>query len=289
MRLVHLTDLHVQTTPGLGDLLGKRLIGTANLFLLGRRSKFSAEVQRAAVHAALAQAPDALVVTGDLTAQGLPAEFAAAKVLLDPLLAAVPTAVIPGNHDIYVREASPGAAMLQVFGPWMGGGMPYLRDLGGLNVLAIETCRPHPLSAGHVAPSQLRDATRLLAEAGDPPFILLIHYPLRGRSGAPYGPWTRNLANAAELEAWLRETGGVRAILHGHEHHGFQTTVETRDGSTAVYDPGASGYSRLPDLDRTAHFNCYEIEDHRVVAIERYSWDGAAFVPEAGGAYQSGR
>lgn len=289
MRLVHLTDLHVQTTPGLGDLLGKRLIGSANLFLLGRRSKFSAEVQQAAVSAALARAPDAVVVTGDLTAQGLPAEFAAAKRLLDPLLAAAPTAVIPGNHDIYVREAQPGAAMLQEFGPWMGGGLPYLRDLGGVHVLAIETCRPHPLSAGQTTAAQLQGATRLLRAAGDPPFILLIHYPLRGRSGAPYGPWTRNLTNADILEDWLRQTSGVRAILHGHEHHGFQTTIETRDGPTPIYDPGASGYNRLPAQDRTAHYNSYEVEDSRIVAVDRFAWDGAAFVPEAGGAYHSGR
>ena len=41
MKIVHLTDIHVQAAPHLRELTGKRLLGTANLYVLGRRSKFS--------------------------------------------------------------------------------------------------------------------------------------------------------------------------------------------------------------------------------------------------------
>ena len=85
MRVVHLTDLHVMMAPRPAELLGKRLIGSANLYLLGRASKFSAEVQAAAVARARDLSPDLLIITGDLTAQALDAEFEAARALLDPL------------------------------------------------------------------------------------------------------------------------------------------------------------------------------------------------------------
>ena len=52
MKIVHLTDIHVQTAPQLRELTAKRLLGTTNLYLFGRRSKFSADSQRAAVEAA---------------------------------------------------------------------------------------------------------------------------------------------------------------------------------------------------------------------------------------------
>jgi 3',5'-cyclic AMP phosphodiesterase CpdA len=289
MRLAHLTDLHVQTAPRLGELFNKRLVGTANLYLLGRKAKFSHEVQQAAVQAALDARPDAVVLTGDLSAQGLPAEFEAARALLDPILSRLPTAIIAGNHDVYVREEAPGAAMRAVFGPWMGPAMPNLRALAGVHVLSVETCRPHPLSQGWTDLRQLAEADRLLAEAGHPPFLLLLHYPLRDRRGQPYGPWTRNLQNADAVLAWLARTPGVRAVLHGHEHHGFRTEVPTLDGPAPMFDPGASGYARLPSLDRTAHFNVYEVDAAGVQAVERYAWDGSAFRPEAGGAYASGR
>ena len=44
MKIVHLTDLHVQPRPALRELHGKRLLGTANLYILGRRAKFTLDV-----------------------------------------------------------------------------------------------------------------------------------------------------------------------------------------------------------------------------------------------------
>ncbi|MCB9777726.1 MAG: metallophosphoesterase [Alphaproteobacteria bacterium] len=294
MRIVHLTDLHVQTAPRARDLLGKRLVGSANLYLMGRRRKFDRRVQEAAVAAAVAEAPDAVVVTGDLTAQALDSEFAEARQLLDPLLSRFPTVLIPGNHDTYVRESAPGAKMLQTFAPWMGGGLPYLEQVGDVAFLAVETCRSHPLSSGRVPAGQLDAARRLLDEAawadGDRPFVfLLLHYPLRNRHGGPYGPATRALSNADQVEAFLRDTDRIDAVLHGHEHHGFRTTVPTAAGDIPILDPGASGYSLIPDQDRTAHFNIYDVDRSGLHQVWRKRWDGASFVDEPGGAYQTGR
>ena len=104
MRVAHLTDLHVMRPPSLGELTVKRLLGTANLYGMGRSSHFTEAAQNAAVAAVTRLAPDALLCSGDLTAQALPAEFEAAAALLTPLFSRQPTALIPGNHDTYTPD-----------------------------------------------------------------------------------------------------------------------------------------------------------------------------------------
>ena len=39
VKIAHITDVHVQAPPRLSEMTGKRLLGTANLYLLGRKSK----------------------------------------------------------------------------------------------------------------------------------------------------------------------------------------------------------------------------------------------------------
>ncbi len=293
MRVVHLTDLHVQTRPQLGELFGKRLLGTANLYLLGRRAKFDPAAQRAAVQTALELEPDLVIITGDLTAQGTVSEFAAARELLDPLLSRVSCAILPGNHDLYCEDAKVEDRMGQTFGEWMGPKrrLPYLVQHGEVAVLAIETCHPHLLSSGRVPPGELQAAVGMLAGLPSPrPFVFLaLHYPLRNRDGAPYGPATRALDNAGAVEDFLLATTKVDAVLHGHEHHGFRTELPTAAGPIPVLDPGASGYAFLPDQDRTAHLNCYEVDARGLHEVKRYRFDGRQFLAEPGGAYATGR
>lgn len=292
MKVVHLTDLHVQTTPRLRELANKRLIGSANLFLLGRKAKFSADAQRAAVAAALAEAPDLVIITGDLTAQALDSEFEAASALLTPLLNAAPAVILAGNHDTYVAEASPGARMRPWFGAWMGPSVPYLHAFGAVAVLTLDTCRTHVLSSGHTPSEQLPQAAALLAglPARDRPFVFLAqHYPLRGRDGAPYGPWTRALSNAAEVEAMIATTDRIGAVLHGHEHHGFRSEIPGAAGPVPILNPGASGYAFLPEQRRTAHLNVYDVDRDGLHGVRRLRWDGSAFADEPGGAYATGR
>lgn len=291
MKIVHLTDIHIQKRPHVGQLWNKRLLGSFNLYVLGRHSKFTPTVQQAAVDATLAEAPDAVIITGDLTAQALPSEFEAARELLDPILTRFPTFMIPGNHDTYVREIEPGAMMRAVFGDWMGPTAPHLQIVGEVGFLHVETCRTALLSSGHSPPAGL-PAARALLEAADPSLyiFLCLHYPLRGRDGAPYGPAVRALSNAAELEAeLLMKTDRIDAVLHGHEHHGYRTEVPTAAGARPSINPGSSGYAHIPSQSRTAHLNVYTITDRSMTSIRRLRFDGQQFTEEPGGAYATGR
>jgi 3',5'-cyclic AMP phosphodiesterase CpdA len=290
MRVVHLTDIHVQARPHLQDLTPKRVLGTVNLYVLGRRTKFSRVAQRAAVAAAVDASPDLVVFTGDLTAQALETEFEEAREILEPVLARFPTVMIPGNHDTYVKEARVGDAMRRHFGRWMGEPLPTLHRFGDVAFLAVETCRPHPLSAGHTDPRQLVRARELLDTMEGSPFVFLtIHYPLCDRRGGTYGPPTRALGNAHELQRFLRTTDRIHAVIHGHEHHGFRTTLPNRAGPIPVLNPGASGYAFLPERDRTSHLNVYDVDAGGLHDVRRLRFDGTRFSPEPGGAYATGR
>ena len=263
------------------------MIGTANLYLGGRRHHFSREVQEAAVEAAHAQRPDLTIITGDLTAQGLDAEFAAARRMIAPLADGADLFVIPGNHDIYVDEAEPGARMRAHLGDWMCPTSPGIACFGGASALHLETCRPTWLSDGTTDHAQLDKALPLLAEAEGFLFLCL-HYPLRDRRGQPYGPARRANRNASDIEQWLMGQGRVDAVLHGHEHHGFQAQLETGGGSVPILNPGASGYAWLPSKGRTAHFCVYTVAGRQLVSVERFAWNGSEFQPESGGPYASG-
>lgn len=282
MRIAHLTDLHVERTPTVGELFNKRLAGAVNLYVLGRRDHFSAASQRAAVEALVALAPDAVVCSGDLTATATDAEFVAAQELLAPLVDHLPFVVIPGNHDVYTGESVGRFGRYFEAGPY-----PLRRRLGPVEVIAVDVSRAGWLSSGLAPDDQLRALDAALGE-GDTPALVMVHYPLRGRRGEPYGPWTRNLTNAAALEAVLTRHPRVAAVLHGHEHHGFRTELVAEGRRIPIYNPGASGYAHLPAKGRTAHFNVYEVDATGIVAVERYAWDGERFRPEAGGAYATG-
>jgi len=295
MRIAHVTDIHVLVPPSPGQLLSKRLLGSTNLYLFGRRSHFTDAVQRSLVEGVMEQAPDALLCTGDLTAQATDQEFQAAFELLAPLFDRQPTALIPGNHDTYTRKAWKGARIEERFGRWTGEGRwPRVHLLGdGVGAVAVDTCRASLNSAGVVDDAQL---DRLGAALEDPRLegrfvFVMMHYPLRNRRGEPYGPSRRALREARAVERVLgAHAGRVGAIVHGHEHHGFRTRLPDDLGGLTILDPGASGYAWLPEKKRTAHFNIYTVEDQQLTDVERFRFDGEVgrFLPEPGGAYASG-
>ncbi len=284
MRIAHVTDLHVEAVPQLSELFNKRLLGAVNLYALGRAAHFSGETRKALVDAVLAQRPDAVICTGDLTATATEAEFRAAAALLDPILLSIPFTTLSGNHDVYTSESV--GRFAQYFGKWANQGrFPYVFPLGEVDFVGVETCRPDWLSRGLCGDGQLAILDTVLA-ASTRPAVVMIHYPLRGRDGSPYGPATRALSDAAALEAVLTRHPRVRAVVHGHEHHGYRTSLPN---GVLSLNPGASGYAYLPERRRTAHFNVYTFADDGMdMEVERFAYDGTAFRPESGGAYASG-
>jgi 3',5'-cyclic AMP phosphodiesterase CpdA len=294
MRIAHITDIHVQRRPQFSELFGKRFLGAANLYLAGRHDHFTPAAQKALVRALQAQELDVVACTGDLTALATDEEFQAARDLLGPIFAAQPSVIIPGNHDTYVAQAEAERWIERYFGEWTGqGDWPRLHRYGGVAFVAVDVCRHRPiLSTGEIDAPQLQRLDTLLSnpELKGQFVFLMVHYPLRNRHGEPYGPDTRNIKNAAALEAVLaKHSNKIGAVLHGHEHHGFRTRMPVADGpDIEILNPGAGGYAHLPDKKRTAHFCIYTVQEGGIAQVERFAFDGSDFVPETGGAFASG-
>src|SRR5919197_1133918 len=53
-----------------------------------------------------AQAPDHIAVTGDLVNISIPGEYAPARAWLEALGTPHDVTLVPGNHDVYVRDAA---------------------------------------------------------------------------------------------------------------------------------------------------------------------------------------
>lgn len=293
IRVAHATDIHWFVPPPWTRLWGKRTLGTANLYLRDRRHHFDARVQDELVAALAATNPDAVVITGDLTAQALPEEFALAHHKLAPLLAGQPSFVQSGNHDVYTLGAAREDRIAAHFGPWLHrrpGGLARL-DLPGFTVIGLDASRPHPTASGRVPEAELAALPDALAATNpDDAVMLALHYPLLDRRGGLYDGWGHGLRNAAELvEALRRAPRRPTLVVHGHQHHGYTVPLDLGDAVVPIHDPGASGYADLPEHDRAACFNVYVLDGPRLASVERYRHGPGGFQPEAGGPYATGR
>lgn len=172
---------------------------------------------------ALAPAPDAVVVTGDVADHGDPAEYAeAADVLdgLDPL-------VVPGNHD------DPGA-LAAVFGR--------VDRVHRHDGAAFALCCTTVPGEGHGALSA-EGMDTVGGLAGEPgPVVVALHHP-----PMPVGHLAMDriaLRDPAALAAVLARRTGPTLVLCGHLHTPLVTTFA---GHPLVVAPGVASTLRMPD------------------------------------------
>ncbi len=293
LRLVHATDIHFYERPTFGQFSPKRILGGANLYVRGRVTHFNRQVQAQLVDAMLAAKPDAVVITGDLTAEALPSEFAAARAALAPLLEQIPTLVQSGNHDVYTYGASRARRIETLFAPWMhlgeGGLARFARP--GLYIVGLDPTRPHVLASGRVPEAQLAALPDALAAAPDDAFVVLgLHYPILDRDGRVYEGLSHGLLNArALIDVLAAAPRKPDLILHGHIHHGFTVPLTLGDVTVPICNPGSGGYADMPARHRSASFNVYVLDGPKLLSIERYKHGPDGFALEPGGAYASGR
>jgi 3',5'-cyclic AMP phosphodiesterase CpdA len=248
-RLLHITDIHF----GAEDV---------------------AAVEGAAAYA-LADPPDLIVVTGDITLDGRPSEFEAAA----RWLARLPRPVVatPGNHDtpylnIPLRALTPFRRYRRWIGPTEGVG----HAVGGVTVRALNTARgaqPRPdWSKGAI---NLELADRLAAELAQRPAgdlrVIACHHPLVDTVGAPVSGGVHRGHLAAERLA----ARGVDVILSGHVHNPFADPLPFGDERT--YAVGAGTLStRLRGVPPS--FNCITVEAE-CVHVVALAWSGSHFEP----------
>lgn len=264
--LAHFSDPHIGPLPAArpSELLSKRFLGWLS-WKRRRRREHRREILDALAADLLAQAPDHVVVTGDLTNIALPAEFAQAAQWLRRLGDAERITVVPGNHDAYV--AVPWEQGLARWSDFMSGdageqakgtGFPFLRRRGPLAIIGLSTAQPTPpgSAAGALGPEQLErlePALEALGREGAFRCILLHHPPMEGIVSR-----RKRLLDAEGFRQVLARTG-AELVLHGHDHDFHATELNGPRGAIPVVGvPSASarGGGHRP----AAHYHLYGIE-----------------------------
>lgn len=161
------------------------------------------------------EAPQLIVVSGDITQRARRKQFTAARRFIDGLK--VPAVLaIPGNHDIPLfnlaaRFFSPYANYQRAFGVDLEPAFTTPQML----VLAVNTTRPYRHTDGEISPAQMeRVATRLAQAHAQQLRIVITHQPVSVIRHEDRCNLVRG--HAAAIKRWA-ETG-ADLILGGHIH-----------------------------------------------------------------------
>lgn len=170
--------------------------------------------------AALDEAPDAVMLTGDLCHIGLREEMRQVRPWLQELSRAVPVLLAPGNHDLYRDDSWASMAdewgALPIWGdagfdaPW-----PHRLSLADGDLVALNSAFSAPWYAatGRLGREQLARLQRWLADGEARPWLLGVHHP-----PAPgIASRRKALLDAPALLQVLTQRQPT-CVLHGHQH-----------------------------------------------------------------------
>jgi len=232
MLIAHLTDLHVRPH-------GLPAYRTAETNMLTER----------AIEAVLAldPRPDLVLITGDLTDNGLVAEYENLRRMLSRL--PMPVWLIPGNHDRrenlkQVLAGYPGLSDEPTFAQWAV-------DLGPVRMIGLDTVLPKS-GAGRLCPGRLAWLEQKLAEDSAKPTIVAMHHPAFV-CGLHHMDRINLIEGTAEFEAIVRRNPQIVRILAGHHHRPIQALFA---GTLAMVAPSVA-HQVVLDLTDTMppHFN----------------------------------
>jgi 3',5'-cyclic-AMP phosphodiesterase len=150
--------------------------------------------------AAMKPTPDVVLITGDLTENGLPAEYANLTVLLRQHLT-MPVYVIPGNHDRrdnFRRDLAhlPGVTSDPAY-------VQYAVDNHEVRLVMLDTV-VFGHGHGELSTEQLTWLDRTLAAVPDKPTIVAMHHP----------PFVCGIAHMDRIN--LRDTEAFTAVIARH-------------------------------------------------------------------------
>lgn len=301
LTFAHLTDPHLTSLDGVraSELCNKRILGYLS-WRFSRRYEHRPEILAALQQDLQRTAPEHLVVSGDLTHLGLPAEFAQALQWLRGLGPPDRVTVIPGNHDAYVRTQ--WERTFALWWPYMApepprapdptdpqATYPNVRVRGSVAFIGLSSARPSApfLAVGGLGRQQLDRLAQVLRDTGGRGYcrVVLIHHPPLPGSVAR----RKHLTDSRALcDVLTRE--GAELVLHGHTHYTTWMDLTTPGGDIPVIGiPSASavGHKR----GRSARYYLYRITptgtQWRIEAtIRGYSASDGRFV-EAGQLHRS--
>jgi Icc protein len=263
--IAHLSDLHLleegherRATAGrvrLGFLsFGRRLDA------VDRRRR-----ARDALRRAYQAGADHVILTGDLTEDGVDAQF---EVLADVLHAAPfadsQVTLIPGNHDAYDDAGAFARALdgpLRRWAPTSRAGMPL--ELDEVTVVPVSTSmhQHYTRSAGRIEGEQLENVHRVASDArgNGRAVIAAVHHPPLGWAFPPAN-WIDGLANRAAMRGLFEAHPNLHA-LHGHTHSATDDVVTVGEAARI--------FSTQAVVDAADPVRIYHCGDGRVAPSEQ--------------------
>lgn len=199
-----------------------------------------APVVEALVDLARAQLPDLVVLSGDITQRARPAQFRAARALVDRLGA--PVLAIPGNHDIplslWQRLLRPYARHSAAF----GADLQPVFSSPELLVVGVNTTRPYRHTDGAVSAAQIDRVGQWLAGATPAQLrVVVVHQPLEVARARDVRD--RLHGHAAAQHAWAH--AGADLVLGGHIHLPYVAPLPGLARAMWVVQAGTAVSSRV--------------------------------------------
>ncbi len=168
---------------------------------------------------ALPFTPDFVLHSGDVAFDPHEDAYLAARELLGGIK--FPTYYIPGNHD--------NAEMLQRVFLGRAEILPsfdYEFEVGGVQVVCIDSSRPAQYAGGVLLPEQLERIERIVSAKDNRPLVVAIHHNVLP-IGAPFWDTFMRLTNGEDLHRLLvRAKDRLRGVFHGHVHMATDTFVD---------------------------------------------------------------
>ena len=230
-----------------------------------------------------------ILVTGDLTHIGLPAEYQQAARWLARLGKPELVQVIPGNHELYIN--TPWHTGLARWAPYLSGDapnaitgincFPSIRVYGDVAIIGVNSAIATPpfMATGRVGESQLSRLSELLEQCKQRNLcrVIAIHHPpVPGTE-----KWRKRLVDAEALARVLAEQG-AELLLHGHSHKPLrESLLTTQQTIPSIGLPSASSISRDPA--RTGAYHLYTLQRqsdqrwHLTTEVRRYHHQTESF------------
>lgn len=229
MLLAEITDTHLMDggLPAYGDIDTKAFLEAA-----------------VETVAALTPRPDALLVAGDVSEDGSAGSYRVFREIVSRL--AMPTYVIPGNHD--VRETMRSAFAADGYMPARGH-LDYVVDIGPLTLIALDTLVEGEVF-GQVDTDRLSWLGSALSSAGARPTIVMLHHP-------PFATGAKmdeiGCRDGDGIASVIRQFDNVEIVLAGH----FHRSVHRRWAGTAANICSSTAHQMGLDLAHEPGFKVY--------------------------------
>jgi 3',5'-cyclic AMP phosphodiesterase CpdA len=191
--------------------------------------------------------PDFVLITGDLTDEGSPDEYAALRGILSEL--ELPFRVMAGNHDNRenLRRAFHDHSYLPRSGP-----LHFTHDVGAVRIIALDTTVPGE-HHGELDAADIAWLDRQLDASRGQPTVIAMHHP-PFETGISYLD-KYGLRSVGGFEATLLKYPHVERVLVGHVHRSMQVRLAN---ATVVTCPSTATQIALRTERDAEPASCFE-------------------------------